>query len=285
MPVLQGDAGIKKKQPVTAALAPVVGTANTPYGPYIGTAAGSGPSMPFPGGVPPAAPGPAGPADTSGGGSAPDPWNQNPGYLAAIAAEQTGTQQADAALRAAQEAAIVGYGDPTLAAALGINVDPTVAAAARQNYLAGNASLARLDKQHQLNQQGSINNLAAHGILFSGETGYQRGNIDQTYGNDVYDAQQALLNQNRQWLAQNVATKQGLHTDVVNAATGAYNTAVANPAVYAQPGATNPTVTGAPAATAAATPAAALAQQPLKTAGSRLAGKQTNPYALARRFS
>jgi hypothetical protein len=182
-----------------------------------------------------------------------NPWDTDPGYLAALAAEQSGSQQADAALRAAQEAAIVGYGDPSIAAALGLTVSGNTAAAARANYLAGNSTLARLDRTHGLNQQASINNLAAHGILFSGETGYQRGQIDQNYGNNVYDAQQALLSGLNAAQAQDLATKQGLRGQSITALENAYTTAINDP------NATSSTTTPAAAPTSATTPPAATA--------------------------
>lgn len=188
----------------------------------------------------------ADPAAAAGGDQ--NPFLSNPGYLAALAAEQSGSQQADAALRAAQEAAIVGYGDPSIAAALGLgSVSDNTAAAARANYLAGNSSLARLDKQKSTNEQGNVNNLAAHGILFSGELGYQAGQIGKNYGNAVYDTQQQLLAGLTAAQQQNLAAKAGLHSQTIGALTGAYDTMVANPGYY---GATatgeTPTVAAAP---------------------------------------
>lgn len=209
----------------------------------------------------PQASGAAPPASSSSGGS--DPFATNPGYLAALAAEQAGSQQADAALRAAQEQAIVGYGDPSLAAALGFSVDDNTSAAARANYLAGNSSLARLDKQRDLNQQGNVNNLAAHGILFSGELGYQQGQISQKYGNAVYDTQQQLLSGLNALGQQTAATKSGLHSQTVGALTSAYDQMVANPGAYAGVSSSAP---------AGSTPVASqLAAKPLPNQG-------TGPY-------
>lgn len=185
-----------------------------------------------------------------------NPFETNPGYLAALAAEQSGSQQADAALRAAQEAAIVGYGDPSIAAALGFGVDANTSAAARANYLAGNSSLARLDKQKGLSEAGNVNNLAAHGILFSGELGYQQGQIGQNYGNAVYDTQQQLLSGLNAAGAQNVATKQGLHSQTTGALTNAYDQYVANPQFYGAAAGATPTVGGATTPQAAADPLA-----------------------------
>src|SRR5205085_9434731 len=80
-----------------------------------------------------------------------------------------------------------------LASMAGFGLDPQAANFAQQNYISGNATLARLDKQHTLARQAVINALAGRGLLFSGDTGYQEGQADQTYGNNVYDAQQKVL--------------------------------------------------------------------------------------------
>lgn len=218
------------------------------------------------------------PPQTTGGGSS--PFDTNPGYLAALAAEQAGSQDADAALRAAQEAAIVGYGDPSIAAALGINVAPNTAAAARANYLAGNSSLARLDRQKGNQESQSINNLAAHGILFSGETGYQRGEIGRNYGNAVYDTQQQLLSGLNAAGQQTNQTKQGLHSQTIGALMGAYDTAVANPGLYSAAGSsTAPPPPTDPVGSSLGAPPLAAAGAGARTAKSRLAAKpMVNPY-------
>jgi hypothetical protein len=221
-------------------------------------------------------------SSTTGGQN---PFETNPGYLASLAAEQSGSQQADAALRAAQEAAIVGYGDPSIAAALGIgNVSENTAAAARANYLAGNSSLARLDKQKGLSEQANINQNAAHGILFSGETGYQSGEIGKRYGNAVYDTQQQLLSGLNAASQQALATKQGLRSNTVGALTNAYDLSVQNPGMYpatGTPGATTPSaVTPAAPSPVSSQLAYPKVGAPVKAAVSRLAKPPVrNPYS------
>ena len=111
----------------------------------------------------------------------------------------------------------------------GFGLDPQAAAFARQNYLSGNAQLARVDKQHKSNLQAIVNQLAGHGLLFSGDTGYQTGQEDQGYGNTVYDAQQQALADilgYRQSTAQN---EQGLHQSVIDALQTAYQNYLNHP--------------------------------------------------------
>src|SRR5215471_2064304 len=48
-------------------------------------------------------------------------FSTDPGYLASLAAEQAGSAQLDAAMRAQRERALVQFGDPSLAGAFGID--------------------------------------------------------------------------------------------------------------------------------------------------------------------
>lgn len=276
-----GTATKKKKPPYTA---DQVAAGLSGLDPAIAAAMGAVPTPVA--GTPAASAGSAG-QTTSTPGAGQNPFETNPGYLAALAAEQSGSQQADAALRAAQEAAIVGYGDPSIAAALGIgNVSENTAAAARANYLAGNSSLARLDKQKGLNQQGLQNNLAAHGIIRSGELGYQTGEIGRNYGNAVYDTQQQLLSGLNAASQQALATKAGLKSNTVGALTSAYDLYVQNPSMYGAAGGTTPV--GTPATPAPAAAGSPISSQlaypkigaPVKQAVSRLAKPPfRNPYS------
>ena len=90
----------------------------------------------------------------------------------------------------------------------GFGFDPQAAAFAQQNYLSGNADLAKLDKSHNLARQAVINRLASHGILNSGHLGYGEGEADQQYGNQVYDNRTALLNLLRGFQSQVLTGKQ-----------------------------------------------------------------------------
>lgn len=202
--------------------------------------------------------------NTTGYGGAPvasalasNPFNTDPGYLAALASEQTGSQQADAALKAAQEQAIVQFGDPSLAQAAGIHVNPLTAAAAQQNTQSGNSTVAGYQRTRDQNQQTILSSLAAHGMLDSGQLGYATGQNQQKYGRDVYGGLQTALAGLNTAQATDVLTKQGLHSDVVTALGNAYdarvkasgganaaaNTAATQP-VTAALGADGPTVAG-----------------------------------------
>ena len=119
--------------------------------------------------------------------------NSDPYLKSATNEANLGLAQADAALKKAREQAIIRFGDPALASLAGFGLDPQAAAFAQQNYISGNAALARLDKAHQLRQKAVIDRLAAHGILGSGDLGYLSGEEGSLYGNQVYDARNQLL--------------------------------------------------------------------------------------------
>jgi len=161
-----------------------------------------------------------------------NPFQTDPGYLAALAAEQAGSQQADAALKAAQEQAIVQFGDPSLAQSAGFALDPLTAAMAQQNTQAGNSTLAGLQRTRDQGQQSILANLAAHGMLESGQLGYATGQNQQAYGQSLYGAQSNVL----QGLAgagqAAVSQKQGLRADTTNALSGAYDRFVSHPGLW-----------------------------------------------------
>jgi len=188
---------------------------------------------------------------TDGGGGGGFDFNTDPGYLAALAAEQAGSAQLDAALRAQREAALVNFGDPSLAGAFGLdNLDPLTAAMAQQATTSGVSTLAQLQRSRDLSQQSLQNNLAAHGMINSGDLGWRTGQNQQNYGTALYNAQQGAIGA-LNTAAQNAATqKAGLHTNVVNALTSAYNAYVGNPNDYGMvttPAASGMTQTGIPA--------------------------------------
>lgn len=111
----------------------------------------------------------------------------------------------------------------------GFGLDPQAAAFAKQNYLSGNAELARIDKQHKLNQQAIINQLAGHGLLFSGDTGYKTGQEGQNYGNTVYDAQQKALADILGYRQSTLQQQQQLHQSVIDALQTAYQNYLNHP--------------------------------------------------------
>lgn len=188
--------------------------------------------------LPPSAPG------YFGGSSTPPPSTQNPydsdpGYASALAQQQLGISQAEQALNNLIAQRIVAYGDPTLAKMAGFNLDPQAEGMARQNYLAGNSELSRLDHSHQLAAQAIINRLAGHGILFSGETGYQQGEEGRAYGNNVYDAQQRALADILGYRQNTLQQENALRGNTQSALENAYTNYVNNPQLYGN-GATTP---------------------------------------------
>lgn len=172
----------------------------------------------------------------------PSPFDTDPGYAAAKAAEQLGIPSINTSLQNLIAQRIASYGDPHLAEMAGFGLDPQSAAFAQQNYLSGNAQLARLDKAHTQARQAVINQLAGHGLLFSGDTGYQTGQADQTYGNNVYDAQQQALADILGYRNTAQSQKDTLHTALTSALENAYQTVLAHPETASVPPmATQPT--------------------------------------------
>jgi hypothetical protein len=163
---------------------PIGGYSPDPYNPTPPAPAGAAPGARLGG------PGAA------GSGSTYPPLDQNPGVVAARNAQAQGTALAKKRLAAARRAAIIRFGlnpkDESVLKGLGFAVDPTDIAAAEENYRSGNALLARLDKQNELANRNITNNLAARGMLFSGDTGYLASQQAGAYGNQMYDAQTQL---------------------------------------------------------------------------------------------
>jgi hypothetical protein len=174
-----------------------IGTISTRYGGWIPTPYTPQPYTGAPGASVGSASGArSGGPGAAGSGSAYPPLDQNPGVVAARNAQAQGTALAKKRLAAARRAAIIRFGlnpkDEGVLKGLGFAVDPTDIAAAEENYRSGNALLARLDKQNELANRNITNNLAARGMLFSGDTGYLAGQQASAYGNQMYDAQNQL---------------------------------------------------------------------------------------------
>jgi hypothetical protein len=149
-------------------------------------------------------------------------FDTDPGYQMALAQEQAGLSSVDANEKAARERAIIGFGDPALADLAGFGLDPQAADFARQNYLSGNATLSRLDKEKDDKRRAIINALAGHGILESGDLGYQEGQASLTYGQNVYDARNKVLDYLRQVDQDAQDRKNALRQSVVAALQNAF---------------------------------------------------------------
>lgn len=212
------------------------GFINTTVGPPPGSATPNGPVY---GAVSPTTTQPtAGPPTTQS-----SPFDSDPGYAAQRAAEQLGIPSINNNLNNLIAQRIVAYGDPALAAQAGFGLDPQAAAFARQNYLSGNGQLARLDRSRDQARQAIINQLAAHGLIDSGDTGYQIGNADQSYGNQVYDAQQQALADILGYRNDAQTQLSGLHQQTISALENAFTNYASNPAAYGQTAATPNPVT------------------------------------------
>ena len=177
------------------AAAPRPSTGTTPAGPggYLP------PRAPAPAPLPAAPnPLPATPAQPAGSPyPAFDPnnlFNADPGVLQAQAFTNQSIAELDALLRSSRRAALVNFGDPTLTQSnlQGYSLDPTDVTASRTAYESGNATLARLDRQKQLERQAVVNKLAGRGLIRSGDLGYGLGQSALVAGNREYDARAKL---------------------------------------------------------------------------------------------
>jgi hypothetical protein len=176
---------------------------------------------------------------TSGVGTWGYDINTDPNVIEARNQEQLGSQQLDADLARARRQAIIRFGDSSLAQLGGFGLDPTDAAAAQQNYLAGNADLARIDKGHKDRRTAIINQLAARGILGSGELGYSQGEEDLQYGQQTYDARNKVLDYLNQVNQSYLDRKSSLRQATLQALQQAYQFGLTNPQMYAGGGGTS----------------------------------------------
>lgn len=201
-----------------------------------------------PGFSPPGSSGPTGPASPptyQGGTTPPVPVPQvpeppkptiadtDPQVLINKLLEQLGIGTIDSNLKALRERAIINWGDPALAAMAGFGLDPQAGAFAQQNYLSGNAALAKINKQHDLNSKAIVNRLASRGLLRSGDLGYQKGQEDQAYSSNQYEGRQAILDYLTKIAQDAQDRKNALRQSVIQSVMAAYQNMAQNPAQYA----------------------------------------------------
>jgi hypothetical protein len=143
-------------------------------------------------------------------------------------------------LRGAIQQALIGFGavpglSSDVMANSGLDTAGTQALAANNPF----STLAKLQQSYQDQQDSTKNQLAANGILSSGETGYQLGKLGQANAQGLYDANSSLLGNigtlNDQYVAGRNAAAQQL-------ASGAF-TAESNAAASAPADTATPTVT------------------------------------------
>lgn len=72
------------------------------------------------------------------------------------------------------------------------DIDPITGQLAAANTQSGVSQLARLNRAHETNQLRIPDTMAARGILFSGETGYQLGEENLRHTQAVYDTTRGL---------------------------------------------------------------------------------------------
>lgn len=158
-----------------------------------------------------------------GGGRPQYSVDDDPSVALARALEQQGIGQLDAWLKAAREREIIQSGDPALAGMAGFGLDPQAGVFAQQNYLSGNADLARVARAKERARKQIVDRLAARGILSSGELGYQEGQTNMDYGNQEYDVRQKVLNRLAEMFQQYLSQKQQYKMGTVTAMQNALN--------------------------------------------------------------
>jgi hypothetical protein len=109
-------------------------------------------------------------------------------------------------------------------------MDATVPGLAQQNTQAGTSLLARLMKAAKDARMQTVNQLAARGILSSGETGYQLGELALAQKQAEYDARTGVLSQLNELQAGNASAELARKLAEIDAAMAAYGRQSSNPA-------------------------------------------------------
>lgn len=132
-------------------------------------------------------------------------------------------------LRGAIQQALIGFGDvPNLPSDVLANTGLDTAGTAELAKNNPFSTLARLNQAYQDQQSASKNQLAARGILNSGETGYQLGRLGQQQAQNQYDVTNSLLGNIGNLNDAYVAGRQAAAQQLANGAIGAENTAAQN---------------------------------------------------------
>lgn len=131
-----------------------------------------------------------------------------------------------ASLRGALQQALIQFGDvPNLPSNVltdsGLDTSGTAALAKNNPF----SVLKQLAQTYQQKQDATKNQLAARGILSSGETGYQLGQLGQQQAQDQYNATNSLLGNIDQLEAQYAAGQQAAAQQLAQGALTAENTA------------------------------------------------------------
>lgn len=139
----------------------------------------------------------------------PPAYQSDPGYVNANNTYNQQETDLQAFLNANRSQALIQFGAPSLLHGLGFNVDPNTASAAAANPY---SIYALLGKGRDEATRGITNNLAARGLLHSGDYGFLNGKNAQNYGQGLYTAEQQLLaalsGQYQSYLQQHSANQQ-----------------------------------------------------------------------------
>jgi hypothetical protein len=136
--------------------------------------------------------------------------SSNPNVMASHLAMQTGDAQSEAALRQAISGDVIAWGDPSLATKMGFAVDPETARIAAQNTAAGFSQSALLNLAASHAADAMYSRLAAHGLMDSGEVGFETGLNNQANALDTFNKLSALQGDIQANVVKNTNTQQNL---------------------------------------------------------------------------
>jgi hypothetical protein len=122
----------------------------------------------------------------------------DPAYQQLLASLQSEQASNLAQLQAGASQALIGFGEVPDLNALGFGpglyqLDPTTEALIGKSTEAGVSTLSQLGKAYGDRRRSTVNELAARGILSSGETGYQLGEAAREHEGAQYSARQEVI--------------------------------------------------------------------------------------------
>jgi hypothetical protein len=205
----------------------------------------SGAANPAPSNTPPAAPGSIGVGGSGGGGGAPD-WGAllaaDPGYMEAMAGYKKIMAQAASQRKAALQALAMRYGGLPKQGWKDTYGDLTPEIL-RQAGLNENSEVMRLQRNYDTGIKQLKANLAARGMLQSGDLGYGLNQADIGKGEQTYDLGNQFTDQANQVVSGYLSAYSGAEQNLVNAILMAEQNAIASgnyPGAYGG-GSTQPT--------------------------------------------
>lgn len=196
-------------------------------------------------------------------------WTSDPIYQLVTGQQNLAINQAKAEALKQQSQAVIAYGDPNLA--LAITGDQNVAAAAGANKA---STLAQLVAENQKNVRDVNETENKNNTFYSSDRGYQLGLAQQAYLNNTAQALSGLQQSLGQINTNRLSALQAARFTEQQAASDAYNRAVANP-----PGIPSSSGNQSPPAAAAAGGYGGVPKQSLAAHTAALAANKTGGSA------